>query len=145
MLRPEQLNLPVDECVQKETDLVCNQPGDFSASAQHLCKTYNSQGKSFTALEDLTIGAKRGEVLGLLGPNGAGKSTAFNILSMGLERSSGTVELLNQDIGSHKVGSQLGMCPQDNVIWEHLTVKEHFQLVCGIKGLSADQEKEQTQ
>lgn len=137
--------MPIDQCVQSETEYVCNNPGEFSASAQHLCKTYVSNGAPFTALEDLSIGAKRGEVLGLLGPNGAGKSTAFNILSKGLRRSFGKVELLNQDISTNALGSQLGMCPQDNVIWEHLTVREHFQLVCGIKGLSAAQEKEQAE
>jgi len=74
--------------------------------------------------------------LGLLGPNGAGKSTAFNILSMGLDRSSGDLKLLGRDIDEGQIGTQLGMCPQENVIWENLTVRNHFHVVCATKGLS---------
>lgn len=82
--------------------------------------------------------------MGLLGPNGAGKSTAFNILSMRLNRSFGDVKLLGRDIDEGVVGTHLGMCPQENVIWENLTVRNHFHLVCAIKGLSKQQEEEQT-
>ena len=37
------------------------------------------------ALEDVTFGARTGEVLGVMGPNGAGKTTLFNVIS-GVQR-----------------------------------------------------------
>ena len=45
-----------------------------------------------------TFQVKKGEVLGLLGPNGAGKSTTFNMVTLALQRSSGNIKLMNEDI-----------------------------------------------
>lgn len=144
VLRPEQLDLPVDDIVQVHSEKVTQNQNEYSVTAHNLCKTYKGKTEPFTALNGLTLGAKKGEVFGLLGPNGSGKSTAFNILSMGFNRSTGDVKLLGRDIEEGQIGTHLGMCPQDNMIWEYFTVRNHFHLVCRIKGLSTEQEVAQT-
>ncbi|MGO4493430.1 ATP-binding cassette domain-containing protein, partial [Arthrobacter sp. 2YAF22_2] len=40
---------------------------------------------SFTAIDDLSLRVRRGEIFGLLGPNGSGKTTTINMIS-GLSR-----------------------------------------------------------
>lgn len=60
-----------------------------------------------------TFSVKKGEVFGLLGPNGAGKSTMFNMMSMGLKRTSGDIGLLGNEIDKVSVvrdGNKMGMC-----------------------------------
>ena len=50
------------------------------------------------ALEDVSLTAKAGEVLGIIGPNGAGKTTLFDVVAGVRRPSSGRVELDGADI-----------------------------------------------
>ena len=44
-----------------------------------------------SAVSDLEMDIKRGEILGLIGPNGAGKTTVFNMLSGFIRPNKGTI------------------------------------------------------
>ncbi len=55
-----------------------DQPVVFTS---HLTKRYGE----FTALDDLSLTLKQGQILGFIGPNGAGKTTTIKIL-VGLSR-----------------------------------------------------------
>ena len=50
-----------------------------SLELKHVIKRYGAQ----TAVDDLSLDVKPGEIFGLLGPNGAGKSTSVH-LAVGL-------------------------------------------------------------
>ena len=52
----------------------------------------------FQALNNITVGFRRGELTAIIGPNGAGKSTFFNVISGGIAPSSGTVLFEGRDI-----------------------------------------------
>jgi ABC-type multidrug transport system ATPase subunit len=58
------------------------------------------------------------ELVGLVGENGAGKSTLMQVI----------VGLLARDGGSVSRPDRLGYCPQQPLLWEKLTVAEHFEL-----------------
>jgi ABC-2 type transport system ATP-binding protein len=73
---------------------------------------------------DLEIRA--GELVGLVGENGSGKSTLMQIV----------VGLLGRDGGEVERPSKLGYCPQVPMVWEKLTVSEHFQLFGRAYGLN---------
>ena len=65
------------------------------------------------AVNQNTFSVKKGEVFGLLGPNGAGKSTMFNLMSMDLQRTSGDIRLLGNEIDKVNIvrdGNKMGMC-----------------------------------
>lgn len=49
-------------------------------SVNHLCKRYQSQGRTVQALDDVSFTLARGETLGLAGPSGCGKSTLARII-----------------------------------------------------------------
>lgn len=52
----------------------------------------------FTALKDVSIEFRAGELTSIIGPNGAGKSTYFNLLTGALRPSQGRVLLEGRDI-----------------------------------------------
>ena len=55
-----------------------------------------------TALDSVTFGIKRGEILGLIGPNGAGKTTCFNAITGVYRPSSGSVTFDGAPLGRIK-------------------------------------------
>ncbi|MCP9272602.1 ABC transporter ATP-binding protein [Mycolicibacterium arenosum] len=55
-----------------------------------------------TALDAVTFGIKRGEILGLIGPNGAGKTTCFNAITGVYRPTSGTVMFDGAPLGRIK-------------------------------------------
>lgn len=59
-----------------------------------------------------------GELVGLVGENGSGKSTLMQIV----------VGMLDRDSGQMRRAERLGYCPQRPLLWEKLTVAEHFEL-----------------
>lgn len=63
-------------------------------TVDHLTKTYGT----FTALQDISLSARDGEVFGLLGPNGAGKTTLLRTLATLLKPTSGTATVNGFDV-----------------------------------------------
>ncbi|KAK3328837.1 hypothetical protein B0H66DRAFT_2680 [Apodospora peruviana] len=83
--------------------------------------------KGFQALDDLGLVAQKNQILCLLGVNGAGKSTTLDLLSGFQAPTAGEMFI---DAGH----SQLGICPQKNVLFGRLTVLEHVKFWSDMKG-----------
>lgn len=66
--------------------------------AEGLCKRFGG----ITALRDVSLTVRRGEVLGLIGPNGAGKTTLFNVLTGFYAPDTGTVFFEGQSLRGKK-------------------------------------------
>jgi ABC-2 type transport system ATP-binding protein len=49
---------------------------EYAIEIQNLVKQFDK----LTAVNDLSLNIKRGEIFGLLGPNGAGKSTTISMI-----------------------------------------------------------------
>ena len=58
-------------------------PEDYEILTKNLRKVYmiDSEKGYKVAVDNLSIGVKKGEVFGLLGVNGAGKTTTFKMLA----------------------------------------------------------------
>ena len=83
------------------------------------------------AVDDVSISAAQGEVVGLIGANGAGKSTLMNALS-GFVPAEGRVVVNGQDV-SHlppheRARAGLGRAFQDARLFGDLTVRESIQV-----------------
>lgn len=87
-----------------------NQPKPIILEAQGLTRRFGK----LTAVNNLSISVKQGEVYGLLGPNGAGKSTVIKMLTTLLPVSAGTATLAGYDIThqSTPVRRVIGYVPQ---------------------------------
>jgi ABC-2 type transport system ATP-binding protein len=83
------------------------------------------------AVRDLTLDVNRGEVFGFLGPNGAGKTTTIRMVCGLLRADAGEVRINGQSLrqNTRQCRRQLGLCPQELVIWETLTCLEQLTFV----------------
>jgi ABC-2 type transport system ATP-binding protein len=99
----------------------------------HLRKTYDK----ITAVEDLSLEVKGGEIFGLLGPNGAGKTTTVSIVSGLLKATSGTVFLDGKDLSREPrlAKKVLGVVPQDLALYPELSAKDNLKFWGGLYGL----------
>ncbi len=70
----------------------------YVLQADRLCKKFDA----FTAVNSVSFGVKKGEILGLLGPNGAGKTTTIQMLLGILNPTSGTVSYFGKDLFTHR-------------------------------------------
>ncbi len=75
-------------------------PSDLGlvARVEHLSKSYGSGSTAVTALDDISVGLRRGEFTAIMGPSGSGKSTLMHIMA-GLDTpTSGRVWLGDQEV-----------------------------------------------
>jgi ABC-2 type transport system ATP-binding protein len=82
-----------------------------------------------TAVDHLSLQVKQGEVFGLLGPNGAGKTTSIRMMCGLLRPTSGEVYIKGKRVppgGSAEARSKVGICPQENILWNKLTCYEQL-------------------
>lgn len=70
-------------------------------------------------------------------PYRAGKSTLFNILAGITQPSSGNAYINGFCLRSEmsRIRESLGVCPQHDVLWPDLTVREHLQLYARLKAI----------
>ncbi|WP_020680990.1 ABC transporter ATP-binding protein [Marinobacterium rhizophilum] len=81
-------------------------------SVQNINKTYAS---GFTALHDISLDIRRGEIFALLGPNGAGKTTLISIICGIVNATRGSVTAAGYDIRTEyrAARSNIGLVPQE--------------------------------
>lgn len=82
-----------------------------------------------TALNDVTLDVKKGEILALIGPNGAGKTTVFNVVTGVYKTTSGTITFDGTVINSQKRFqiTQMGIARtfQNIRLWGDMTTLEN--------------------
>jgi ABC-type multidrug transport system ATPase subunit len=111
----------------------CPTPGHCVLRADDVVKSFHRGLPPWRHAVDVLVGASlmvcKGELVGLVGENGSGKSTLMQIL----------VGLLGRDAGSVWLEpGRLGYCPQQPMVWDKLTVDEHFELFALAYGLDKD-------
>ena len=104
--------------------------GRIAIGATNLTKHFGS----FTAVKDVNIHIKYGEVYGLLGANGAGKTTTIKMLCGLMEPSEGEVRLAGEvsELRSAQVRQQVGYMSQKFSLYDDLTINENLDFFAGV-------------
>lgn len=95
-------------------------------------------GNKKVAVDNLTLNMYEGEITILLGDNGAGKTTTMSMLTGMFPPTSGTALVNGSDIRTNIEGvrQSIGLCPQHNILFDDLTVREHIIFFSKLKGLT---------
>uniref|UniRef100_F6YMW2 ABC transporter domain-containing protein n=1 Tax=Ornithorhynchus anatinus TaxID=9258 RepID=F6YMW2_ORNAN len=98
-----------------------------------VTKMYNDNRK--TAVKDLTLTFYRNQITALLGPNGTGKTTIISMLAGLYPPTSGiiTINGKNMQTDLAAIRREMGVCLQQDVLFDNLTVREHLVLFASLK------------
>lgn len=90
---------------------------------------------SKVAVDELSLNIFKGQITALLGHNGAGKTTTISMLTGLFPPSSGSAHIDGKSIITEMdaIRDSLGLCPQHNVLFDRLTVKEHLDFFINLK------------
>ena len=96
--------------------------------------------KKLTAVDDLNLEIRGGELFALLGVNGAGKTTTIKMLSCLTKPTDGEALVGGYSITKNpeQVKRLIGVSPQETAVAPNLSVKENLELICGIHGFSKE-------
>ena len=100
--------------------------------------------KDITAVDQLDLEIRQGELFSLLGVNGAGKTTAIKMLSCLTKPTSGDATVGGYPITGNpeQVKQLIGVSPQETAVAPNLSVKENLELICGIHGFSKEKTRQ---
>ncbi len=101
-------------------------PNENAIEIDNLVKKFGS----LTAVNDVSLKIKKGEIFGLLGPNGAGKSTTINMLLGLLAPTSGAIRVngINMLKEPEKAKGQIGIVTQETVVEPELTAEDNLMI-----------------
>jgi ABC-2 type transport system ATP-binding protein len=105
--------------------------------ADHLKKSFGP----VTAVNDVSLAVREGEIFGFLGPNGAGKTTTTRILTGVSPLDAGTASILGHDILTAAVQAKqgFGVVPETSNAYTDLTAWQNLMMMGELYGLARAQ------
>ena len=93
----------------------------------------------YRAIQGVSFGVKRGEILGFLGPNGAGKTTAMRIITGFMPPTRGTVTVNGYDVVAKSLEArrQIGYLPETVPLYTDMTVSSYLKYMGTLRGMPA--------
>lgn len=111
--------------------------------ADRVTKVFNPRGKgAVTALAELSLEVREGEIFGLLGPNGAGKTTFIKVLLEIVRVTAGRAVMLGEPVGNAAAKARVGYLPENHRYPDFLTgaqVLRYFGKLSGVPGPELEQ------
>jgi len=97
----------------------------------------------FTAVDNLSMSVKSGEVLGFLGPNGAGKSTTMKMITGFMKPTEGTIKVkgMNVETNSIECKKLIGYLPEGAPLYGDMTPINMLKFVAYIRGMDSQEFK----
>src|SRR5215204_6125779 len=99
--------------------------GDLLVETRGLTKRYGSR---ITAVTDLDLSVRRGEVYGFLGPNGSGKTTTLRMLLGLIRPTSGTARVLGKKPGDPEGLQGIGALVESPAFYPYLSGQDNLRV-----------------
>jgi ABC-2 type transport system ATP-binding protein len=99
-----------------------------------LTKRYGS----LTAVSDLNLNVRRGEVYGFLGPNGAGKTTTLRMLLGLIRPSSGDATVIGGSPGTPDSLERVGALVESPAFYPYLSGRDNLRVMARYSGVGKD-------
>ena len=108
-------------------------------SIKNITKKYNE----LVAVNNFSGELFKNEIFCLLGHNGAGKTTLIKMISGIEDPNGGDIFLNNISVITNKdyLYHNIGLCEQDDIFFDYLTIEEHLKYMMEIKGVKGDKEQ----
>jgi len=107
---------------------------------ENLVKTFGAK----RAVDGISFGVERGEVLGFLGPNGAGKSTTMRMVTGFMPPTEGRVTIGGHDVAESPLEAKrlIGYLPENAASYPDMTVRGFLEFAAELRGLKGSQKKQ---
>ncbi len=114
---------------------------DYAIDVSHLSKSFHGK----TAVIDVSLKVKKGEIFGFLGPNGSGKTTTIRMLCGLLTPDKGSGTCLNYDIykQAELIKLNIGYMTQRFSLYDDLTIRENLDFIARVYDLAEREAKVQ--
>ncbi len=88
-----------------------------------------------TAVSNVSLTAKQGDIVGFVGPNGAGKTTTMRLIVGLLRPTSGAVTIFDKNPIRDRMDilPRLGYLPENNPLPQDMTVEEYLSFIARVK------------
>ncbi|XP_075374992.1 ATP-binding cassette sub-family A member 9-like [Mycteria americana] len=123
--------------------------GKEAIRLNNIKKIYKKKDKRTEALSGLSLNIYEGQITALLGHSGCGKTALLNVLSGFSKPSAGSAMIYNHKVSEVQdmegIQAMVGICPQFNLHFEALTVKENLRTFAHIKGIQWKEVEQEVQ
>src|SRR5258708_3655406 len=111
--------------------------------AERLTKRF----ERLTAVQDLDLEVREGEVFGFLGPNGAGKTTTLRLLCALIAPTSGTAEVAGYRLGrqDEQIRASVGILTEQPGLYERQSAEQNLLFFAALFGLDRATARAQTE
>ncbi|HEX6296189.1 MAG TPA: ATP-binding cassette domain-containing protein, partial [Burkholderiales bacterium] len=106
---------------------------------ENLVKAFGAK----RAVDGVSFGVERGEVLGFLGPNGAGKSTTMRMITGFMPPTEGRVTVGGHDVAESPLQAKrlIGYLPENAAAYPDMTVQGFLRFAAELRGLHGEARK----
>ncbi|XP_012588573.1 PREDICTED: ATP-binding cassette sub-family A member 6 isoform X2 [Condylura cristata] len=123
--------------------------GKEAIRIRNVKKEYKIRSGKVEVLKGLFFDIYEGQITAVLGHSGAGKSSLLNVLNGTSVPTEGSVTIYNKNLSEmqdlEEIRKITGVCPQFNIHFDMLTVKENLRLFAKIKGIQPQEVEQEVQ
>lgn len=107
------------------------------------CVNLSKKFGQFTAVNDLSFTANKGQVLGFLGPNGAGKSTTMKMITGFLQPTAGSIKVCGINLSDDPIAvkQKIGYLPEGAPSYGEMEVGQFLYFIAALRGVEKNQIK----